>query len=103
MFRYRVGEEGDWEVHNALTTPNNGTSIQVIGLLPYTVYSFRVVSVNGLGPSLPSRESYYMVTLREGIYIRAPQSSGIKEGSRCFLIGILVNNSLQRIRIDGRE
>lgn len=61
-----MGEEGDWEVHNALTTPNNSTSSQVSGLQPYTVYSFRVVAVNGLGPSAPSRESYYMVTLREG-------------------------------------
>ena len=62
----RVGEEGEWDVHNALVTATNATSSQVIGLLPYTVYSFRVVAVNGLGPSAPSRESYYMVTLREG-------------------------------------
>ena len=62
----RVGEEGEWDVHNALVTMTNATSSQVIGLLPYTVYSFRVVAVNALGPSTPSRESYYMVTLREG-------------------------------------
>ena len=66
MYPYRVGEEGDWDVQNALVTVTNATSSQVIGLLPYTVYSFRVVAVNGLGPSTPSRESYYMVTLREG-------------------------------------
>lgn len=64
---HRVGEEGDWEVHNPLTTINNATSTQVTGLQPYAVYSFRVVAVNGIGPSIPSRESYYMVTLREGI------------------------------------
>nr|CAH0108119.1 unnamed protein product [Daphnia galeata] len=61
-----VGEEGEWDVQNALVTLTNATSSQVIGLLPYTVYSFRVVAINSLGPSTPSRESYYMVTLREG-------------------------------------
>lgn len=63
---YRVGEDGEWDTDNALVTLTNATSSQVIGLLPYTVYSFRVVSVNSLGMSAPSRESYYMVTLREG-------------------------------------
>lgn len=38
------------------------------GLLPFTIYSFRVVAVNSLGISLPSKESYYIVTLREGLY-----------------------------------
>lgn len=66
---HRVGEEGEWDVQNALVTLTNATSSQVIGLLPYTVYSFRVVAINALGPSTPSRESYYMVTLREGMYI----------------------------------
>ena len=66
----RVGEEGEWDVQNALVTLTNATSSQVIGLLPYTVYSFRVVAINSLGPSTPSRESYYMVTLREGTIFR---------------------------------
>ena len=46
-------------------TPDNRTHIQVQGLHPYTVYSFRVVAVNSIGPSAPSKESYYMLTLRE--------------------------------------
>ncbi|ODN00701.1 Protein sidekick-2 [Orchesella cincta] len=39
---------------------------QVLGLQPFTVYSFRVAGVNALGRSPPSKESYYFVTLREG-------------------------------------
>lgn len=39
------------------------------GLLPFTIYSFRVLAVNSLGISLPSKESYYIVTLREGSYL----------------------------------
>ena len=62
----RVGEDGDWDTNHALITLTNATSSQVIGLQPYQVYSFRVLAVNGLGVSAPSRESYYMVTLREG-------------------------------------
>lgn len=34
-------------------------------LKPYTVYSFQVIAVNMMGSSQPSKESYYMVTLRE--------------------------------------
>ncbi|XP_017785982.1 PREDICTED: tyrosine-protein phosphatase 99A isoform X2 [Nicrophorus vespilloides] len=37
----------------------------VSDLYPYTVYSFRVTAVNEMGPSVPGKESYYMVTLRE--------------------------------------
>ena len=35
-------------------------------LMPFTIYSFRVLAVNSLGISPPSKESYYIVTLREG-------------------------------------
>lgn len=35
-------------------------------LVPFTIYSFRVLAVNSLGISPPSKESYYIVTLREG-------------------------------------
>lgn len=62
----RVGEDGDWNTLDSIKTPNNGTHFKVEGLNPYTVYSFRVVAVNAMGASAPSKESYYMVTLREG-------------------------------------
>ncbi|KAF8785289.1 Tyrosine-protein phosphatase 99A like protein [Argiope bruennichi] len=65
VIHVRVGESGEWEESNGIMTTGNGTSWQVIGLRPYTVYSFRVVAVNAIGASRPSKESYYMVTLRE--------------------------------------
>jgi receptor-type tyrosine-protein phosphatase gamma len=66
LLPYRVGEDGDWGVNNGIETHSNETSYQVSGLFPFTVYSFRVVAVNAMGRSRPSKESYYMVTLREG-------------------------------------
>lgn len=63
---FRVGEDGEWNAVEAILTPTNKTTFQIVDLYPYTVYSFRVVAVNAMGSSLPSRESYYMVTLREG-------------------------------------
>ncbi|GIY70386.1 protein-tyrosine-phosphatase [Caerostris extrusa] len=63
--RIRVGEMGEWESAMGIMTPDNKTSYHVIGLQPYTVYSFRVRAVNAIGASEPSKESYYMVTLRE--------------------------------------
>ncbi|KAG8196608.1 hypothetical protein JTE90_014166 [Oedothorax gibbosus] len=56
---------GEWESAMGIMTPDNKTSYHVIGLQPYTVYSFRVMAVNAIGASEPSKESYYMVTLRE--------------------------------------
>lgn len=53
----------------AFLTINNGTTYKITNLKPYTVYSFRILAVNGMGASVPSKESYYMVTLREGEYI----------------------------------
>lgn len=64
----RVGEEGEWNVIDEILTPSNQSSYQVTNLHPYTVYSFRVVAVNAMGASQPSKQSYYMVTLREGKY-----------------------------------
>jgi receptor-type tyrosine-protein phosphatase gamma len=63
---FRVGEDGEWDVSNGIQTQNNETNYQVTGLFPFTVYSFRVLAVNAMGRSRPSKESYYMVTLREG-------------------------------------
>jgi hypothetical protein len=53
-------------VNNGISTSSNETSYQVTGLYPFTVYSFRVLAVNAMGRSKASKESYYMVTLREG-------------------------------------
>ncbi|XP_065074555.1 tyrosine-protein phosphatase 99A isoform X1 [Ochlerotatus camptorhynchus] len=61
----RVGENGDWDQMEPIYTNSNQASFQVTGLVPFTVYSFRVIAVNEHGHSLPSRESYYFVTLRE--------------------------------------
>ena len=63
---YRVGENGDWDQIPQIYTKNNIGLYQMTGLLPFTVYSFRIIAVNALGHSQPSRESYYFVTLREG-------------------------------------
>lgn len=67
-FSYRIGESGDWDTLPQIHTNFSSTSYQMTGLLPFTIYSFRVLAVNSLGISLPSKESYYIVTLREGLY-----------------------------------
>ncbi|XP_015791825.1 tyrosine-protein phosphatase 99A isoform X1 [Tetranychus urticae] len=60
----RVGEKGDWE-SNKVMTIGNETSYQFTGLQPFTVYVFRVIAVNALGHSKPSKDSFPIVTLRE--------------------------------------
>jgi len=63
----RVGENGDWDEDvSGIELGSNKTSYWVSNLRPFTVYSFRIIAVNSLGPSKASKESYYMVTLREG-------------------------------------
>lgn len=62
----RVGENGPWNQVPQINTKSNGTTYQVTGLIPFTVYSFRTRAVNSLGVSQPSKESYYIVSLREG-------------------------------------
>lgn len=64
---YRVGENGPWDQVPQIFTKTNATTYQVTHLLPFTVYSFRTLAVNKLGVSPPSKESYYIVTLREGM------------------------------------
>ncbi|XP_035894669.1 tyrosine-protein phosphatase 99A isoform X1 [Anopheles stephensi] len=61
----RIGENGDWEQEPPIHTKSSQAAHQVTGLQPFTVYSFRVIAVNKLGHSQPSKESYYFVTLRE--------------------------------------
>lgn len=61
-----MNEDGQWDQVPSIQTETNVTSYQVTGLIPFTVYSFRLRAVNKLGISLPSKESYYIVTLREG-------------------------------------
>ncbi|XP_043479627.1 tyrosine-protein phosphatase 99A isoform X2 [Leptopilina heterotoma] len=61
----RVGEPGDWDEQNWIKTPDDNTTYTIKNLTPYTVYSFRVSAVNAKGRSKPSRETYYIFTLRE--------------------------------------
>ena len=72
----RVGENGDWDTSNGIMISDNRTVFQVTNLQPFTVYSFHVVAVAPSGPSIPSKESYYMVTLREG---KISSSSNMRE------------------------
>lgn len=65
VIRVRNGEDTDWTDSETVPTENNSTVYSVIGLKPFNVYSFRVSAVNGVGQSLESEESYYMITLRE--------------------------------------
>lgn len=63
---FRVGEDGPWDQVPQINTETNATSYQVKNLFPFNVYSFRTLAVNKLGVSPPSKESYYIVSLREG-------------------------------------
>ena len=68
LIHIRVGEDGSWndENNSVLETVDNATFYQVEGLRPFTTYSFRVTAVNAMGRSNHSKESYFMMTLREG-------------------------------------
>lgn len=63
---HRVGEDGDWNEMPKIHTNKSETQYVVKGLLPFTVYSFRIRAINKLGESAASKESYYCITLREG-------------------------------------
>ncbi|XP_076316629.1 putative receptor-type tyrosine-protein phosphatase mosPTP-1 isoform X2 [Tachypleus tridentatus] len=65
IIHVREGEFGKWDGADDIVTPNNNTYHQVINLKPFTVYSFRVLAVNGNGASKPGKPSYYTITLRE--------------------------------------
>ena len=62
------GEDSSWsdDHHRVIKTNSSDTSFAVSQLNPFTVYSFRVTAVNGVGNSGQSSPSYRMVTLREG-------------------------------------
>ena len=69
LIHVREGEDGTWDADSSiLETGNNATVYRVTDLQPFTTYSFRVTAVNGMGRSSHSKESYYMLTLREGPY-----------------------------------
>ena len=70
LIQIRVGEDGIWEERHGsvIETPDNATVFQVGDLQPFTTYSFRVTAVNAMGNSQYSKESYYMLTLREGTF-----------------------------------
>ncbi|XP_070493823.1 putative receptor-type tyrosine-protein phosphatase mosPTP-1 [Chironomus tepperi] len=65
IIQIRFGENGAWDECPEVHTNSSEASYVVRGLKPFTVYSFRILAVNKLGVSLPSKESYYICTLRE--------------------------------------
>ena len=77
-------------MNNGISTSSNETSYQVTGLYPFTVYSFRVLAVNAMGRSRASKESYYMVTLREGecdrSYLRSFKCGAVGGGMDFLLL-----------------
>lgn len=76
-----------WDLDNGRATEDNATQYTVGELMPFTVYSFRVVAVNALGMSQPSKESYYMITLRECELLRAfVVLSSITEDQVCAVL-----------------
>ena len=68
LIHVRTGEDGSWSENEStvIETRDNATVFQVLDLQPFTTYSFRVTAVNEMGRSNHSKESYYMLTLREG-------------------------------------
>lgn len=65
IIHVREGEKGEWDVSNGVMTPDNRTQFEIIGLKPFTTYSFRVLAVNAIGASEPSPASYFIKTLRQ--------------------------------------
>ncbi|KAF0312846.1 Tyrosine-protein phosphatase 99A [Amphibalanus amphitrite] len=50
----RYDPPGPWDQETEITIPDNRTTFNVTGLLPFTAYSFRIFSVNSVGRSLAS-------------------------------------------------
>ena len=65
VIHVREGVNGQWDVANGVMTPDNRTQFEIIGLKPFTTYSFRVLAVNAIGVSEPSPISHYIITLRQ--------------------------------------
>lgn len=65
VIHVREGVNGQWDVANGVMTPDNRTQFEIIGLKPFTTYSFRVLAVNAIGVGEPSPESHYIITLRQ--------------------------------------
>lgn len=65
VIHVREGVNGQWNVADGIMTPDNRTQFEVIGLKPFTTYSFRVLAVNAIGVSEPSPVSHYIITLRQ--------------------------------------
>lgn len=67
-FIYRIGEDGAWNEKSSIITNSSRATFHIEALQPFTVYSFRVIAINSIGKSKPSKPSYYIVTLREGMF-----------------------------------
>lgn len=65
IIHVREGVDGLWDVANGVMTPDNRTQFEIIGLKPFTTYSFRVLAVNAIGVGEPSPVSHYIITLRQ--------------------------------------
>lgn len=65
VIHVREGVDGKWDVANGVMTPDNRTQFEIIGLKPFTTYSFRVLAVNAIGVGEPSPASHYIITLRQ--------------------------------------
>lgn len=65
IIHVREAVEGQWDVANGIMTPDNRTHYEIIGLKPFTTYSFRVLAVNAIGVGEPSPSSHYIITLRQ--------------------------------------
>ncbi|KAF7269541.1 hypothetical protein GWI33_017433 [Rhynchophorus ferrugineus] len=68
-----------------VNTTNSEASFQVKGLRPYTVYSFQIIAWNTIGPSNPSKPSYFMVTLRELPEARIPFTARNMSSTSVFI------------------
>lgn len=65
VIHVRESVDGHWDVANGVMTPDNRTQFEIIGLKPFTTYSFRVLAVNAIGVGEPSPASHYIITLRQ--------------------------------------